>query len=94
MYHNIAEIHNKPAFTSLTLDATSFLVILLHSFQYALGERIEHAVTSSIADHEIIGKRCNIFDIEKQDVFTLFVFQGFDDFMGKFECVQISPLGL
>ena len=31
---------------------------------------------------------------KKQDVFALFVLQGVDDFMGKFECVQISPLFL
>jgi hypothetical protein len=75
----------------LPFHAALFLVILLGGFKHAFGERIQHAVAGAIADDEIISERCDVFDVEEQDVFTLFVLQGGDDFMCKFECVQISP---
>ena len=91
MYDHIAVIEQKPAFLRLTLHAAPFPVIFFRCFEHAFGEGIEHAVTSAVADDEIISKRCNIFDVKKQDVFALFVPQGVDDFMCEFECVQISP---
>ena len=92
MDDHITIIEHKPAFLRLSFDTAFFLVILLGRFQYAFGKRVEHTVAGAVADNKIIGKRCNVFDVEKQDVFTLFVLQGFDDLMGKFESVQISPL--
>jgi hypothetical protein len=75
----------------LPLYTTFFLIVLFGGFEHRFGERIEHAVAGAIADDEIISERCDVFDVEEQDVFTLFVLQGGDDFMCKFECVQISP---
>ena len=94
MYNNITVIKDKPAFLGLALDTALFLVILFCGFEHSLGERVKHAVAGAVADDKIIGKRCDVLDVEKQDVFTLFVLQGGDDFMCKFECVQISPQGL
>jgi hypothetical protein len=91
MDDHIPVIEDKPAFLGLTLHAALFLVVFLCGFEYRLGKRVEHPVTGAVADDEIIGKRRDVFDVEKQDVFALFVLQGVDDFMGKFECVQISP---
>ena len=91
MDDHIPIIEHKPAFLRLSFDTAFFLVVLLGRFQHAFGKRVEHTVAGAVADDEIIGKRCNVFDVEKQDVFTLFVLQGGDDFMCKFECVQISP---
>ena len=91
MHDHVAVIHHQPAFARLSLDATLFLVVLFGGFEHALGERVQHAVTGAVADDEIIGKSCDLFDIEEQDVFALFVLQGFDDFMGKIESVQVSP---
>ena len=92
MDNHVAEIEHEPALRRLSLHAPFFLVVLFQGLQDAFGKRVEHAVTGSAADHEIIGKGCNLFNVKKQDVFGLFVLQGFDDFMGKFESVQISPL--
>jgi hypothetical protein len=83
MYHDISEVQHKPAFARLSLHAAFFLIIALGGFQYTLGKRVEHTVAGPVADDEIIGKRCNILDVEEQDVFALLVLQGFDDFMGK-----------
>ena len=91
MHDHIAVIEHEPAFLGLSFHAALFLVILLGGFEHTFGERVEHAVAGAVADDEIIGKRCDVFDVEKQDVFALFVLQGVDDFMCKFECVQISP---
>jgi hypothetical protein len=68
----------------LPLDPAFFLVILLCSFEHSLGERVEHAVACAVADDEIIGKGCNVFNVEKQDVFALSILQGRDNLMCKF----------
>jgi hypothetical protein len=91
MYHHIAVIEHEPAFLGLPFDATLFLMILFGRFQYTFGECVEHSVTGAVANNKIICKRRDVFDIEKKDVFALFILQGGDDFMGKFKCVQISP---
>jgi hypothetical protein len=82
MHYHIAEVEYEPAFARLSLHAATLLVIRFGGFQHAFGKRVEHAVTGSVANDEVIGKRCNILNVEKQDVFALFVLQGFDDFMG------------
>ena len=84
MYDDIAIVENQPAFAGLTFDPALFLVVLFGRFQHTLGQRVEHAVTGAVAQDEIVGKGCDVFDVEKQDIFALSVLQGFDDFMGKF----------
>ncbi len=92
MYDHIPVIENEPTFLCLPFHAAFFLVVLLGGFGYGFRERVEHTVTGAVADHEVVGKRRDVLDIEQQDVFALFVLQGGDDFMSKFECVQRSPL--
>ena len=92
MDHDIAIIEHEPAFLSLSFDPSFFLVLLFGGFQYTFRERVQHAITGTVANDKIICKRCDVLDVEKQDVFALSVLQGVDDLMGKFECVQISPL--
>jgi hypothetical protein len=82
--NNVAIIEDQPAFLCLSFDASFFLVILLGGFQHSLGERVEHPVAGAVADDEIIGKGCNVFNVEKQDVFALSILQGGDDLMCKF----------
>src|SRR6266498_1741478 len=94
MYNYITKIKDEPAFAGLPLDTTFFLVILFCCFQHAFCKRVKHAVARPVADHEIISKGCDVCNVQKQNVFALFVLQGFNDFMSKFKCVQISPLVL
>ena len=82
MHHHVPEIEQEPAFARLSFYTALFLEIAFGCLQHALGQCVEHAVTGAVADDEIIGKRCDVFDVEEQDVFALFVLQGFDDFMG------------
>jgi hypothetical protein len=84
MYDHVAKIEHEPAFAGLSLHAAFLFVILLGFLQHTLGKRVEHAVAGTVADDKVVSKRCYILDVKKQDVFTLFVLQGFDDFMGKF----------
>ena len=84
MHDYIAVIEHQPSFPRLAFDTAFFLVVLFSGLQHPFGQGVEHAVAGAVAQDEIIGKGRDIFDVEKQDVFALFVFQGFDDFMGKF----------
>ena len=92
MHNHIAVIQHEPALLGLPFDPPSFLMFLPSGFQHTFGERVEHPVAGTVADDEIICKRRDVFDVKNQDVFALSVLQGVNDFMGKFECVQISPL--
>ena len=92
MDYHIAVIEHQPALLRLAFHTAFFLVLLFRRLDNRLGQRVEHTVAGAVTYDKIIGERCNVFDVEKQDVFTLFVLQGFDDFMSKFESVQISPL--
>jgi hypothetical protein len=94
MYDYIAKIQNQPAFARFAFYAALLFEVCFGRLQHAFGEGIEHAVAGAVAKDEIVGKRGNSLDVEEQDVFALFVLQGFDDFMSKFECVQVSPLVL
>ena len=92
MHDDIAIVKYEPAFMGLSLDASFSLMCLFGRFQYAFREGVQHTVAGAVANYEIICKRRDVFDVKQQDVFTLSVLQGIDDFMCKFECVQISPL--
>ena len=91
MHDHIAIIQYEPALMRLSLQTAFFLMFLFGGLQYTFGERIEHAVTGTVANNEIIRKRRDVFDVKNQDVFALFVLQGGNDFVYKFECVQSSP---
>ena len=91
MNDHVAVIHHEPALLRFAVHAALFLVILFCGFEHAFGKRIQHTVAGAVADDKIIGKCCNILDVEKQNIFALFVLQGFNDLMCKFECVQVSP---
>ena len=91
MDHHIPVIQHEPAFLWLPFHAALLLIILFCRFEDTFSKRIQHAVAGAVADDKIIGKRCDVLDVEKQDVFALFVLQGGDDCMCKFECVQMSP---
>ena len=92
MHNHVAVIQHEPALLGLPFDASFLLVFLFGRFQDTFGKRVEHSVAGAVANDEVICKRRNVFDVENQDVLALFVLQGGDDFMCKFECVQISPL--
>jgi hypothetical protein len=92
MHHHITEIHDEPAVLRTPFHPAFLFVLLFGRLQHPFGKRIQHAVAGTVANHKIIGKGGDILDVEQQDVFALLILQGVDDRMGKFECVQVSPL--
>jgi hypothetical protein len=92
MDDHIAEIHHEPAVAGESFLLTFFFVFFAHVFKDTIGQRIQHAVTGARAKHEIIGKRDDVFQIDQDDIFTLFIFKRIDNFTGKFKCFQNSPL--
>ena len=56
MHNHVTIVQNEPAFLCLSLDASFFLVFLLGSFQHTFGECIQHPVTGTVTNHEIISK--------------------------------------
>ena len=94
MQDHIAKIHDHPAIAREALLFSFFLVVRADVFNGGLGERVQHAVAGAGTNNKIVCEGDYIFQIDQYNIFTLFVFQGVYDFTSKFECVQISPLGL
>ena len=91
MDDNIAVIHDHPAVARVALFLGFLLEFLADIVNGRIGERIEHAVAGAGADDKIIGKRCDAFQVEQDNIFSLFIFQRVDDFAGKVKRVQNSP---
>ena len=91
MDDHVAVIHHDPAVAGVPLLFGFLLEFFTDVVDGAVGERVEHTVAGSGADHKIIGKGCDPFQVEQENVFPFFIFQGVYDFTGKFECIQISP---
>ena len=91
MHNHITIVEQEPTFLGLPFYAALFLIVFLGRFQYPFGKRIQHTVAGAVAEDEIVGEGRNVLNVEEQDVFALSILQGFNDFMCKFECVQISP---
>ena len=94
MQDHIAKIYNNPAVAGEALLLAFFLMVGADIFNGGFGKRVQHTVAGAGTDNKIIGKRDDFFQVHQDDIFTLFVFQGVYDFTSKFQCVQISPLGL
>ena len=92
MHDHITEVHHQPAFAGLAFDATSLLIISFCGFEHAFRQCVQHTVAGAVAQYEIISKGGDVLNIQQQNIFTLLILQGVDDLMGKFECVQVSPL--
>ena len=84
MQDHIAKIYNNPAVAGEALLLAFFLMFGADIFNGGFGEGVDHAVAGAGANNEIIGKRNDFFQINKDDIFTLFVFQGVYDFTSKF----------
>ena len=81
MHDHITVIEQKPALLRLPFDAAFLFVIFFRCFQDPFRERVQHAIAGAVAEYEIVGKGCDVLDVQKQDVFALPILQGFNDFM-------------
>ena len=94
MCDDIAIVHDDPAVAGQSAFETLLMMFLADAFGRAVCKRVQHPVTGAGADDKIIGKGSNIFYIEQDNIFSLFIFQGIDNGACKFECVQGSPHGV
>ncbi len=91
MHDNIAIIHYHPAVAGKPLLPPLFAVFLADVIDGGIGQRVKHTVAGAGANNKVVGKRDNAFQVDQDNIFTLFVFQGVYNFAGKFKRVQISP---
>ena len=94
MQYHIAKISDHPAIASQALLFSLLLIFNANIIHHRIREGIDHAVAGTGADDEIISKGNNFLNIDQDNIFTLFIFQGVDDFTSKFQCVQGSPHSL
>ncbi|CAG0955450.1 hypothetical protein ARNL5_00457 [Anaerolineae bacterium] len=94
MHNHIAIIHNHPAVAGKTLFSAFPPMFLAHVVDNGISKRIKHAVAGTGTDNKIVGKGNNAFEVDQDDIFTLFVFKGIYNFTGKFKGIQVSPHAL
>jgi hypothetical protein len=94
MHNNITIVHDHPAITGEALLLSLFIVPGFHVVNSSICKSINHAITGTVADNEIVCKRDDFFQVDQDYIFTLFIFKGVYNFTSKFKCVQISPHGL
>lgn len=88
MDDHIPVINHDPAIPGLALLFAFFEMVAAHGLQRGVGECIQHAITGAGAQDEIIGKRCDVFDVKQKDVLALFVFERGHNGAGQIDCVQ------
>jgi hypothetical protein len=71
-----------------------FIMLGFHVVNCSIGKCIDHTVTGTVADNEIVCKRDDFLQVYQYYIFALLVFKGVYNFTSKFKCVQISPHGL
>ena len=91
MHNNITIVHDHPAIAGKPLLLSLFPMLGPNVVDGGVGKRGDHAVTGAGTDNKIVGKRDNAFQVDQDDIFTLFVFKGVYDFSCKFKCIQVSP---
>ncbi len=84
MENYIAKVYDYPAVAGEALLFAFFLMVGTDVFNGGFCEGVDHAVAGAGADDEIISKRYDIFQVDKDDVFPLFVFKGIYDFTSKY----------
>ena len=92
MDNNITVIHDQPAGVGLSFDSAFPFVLFTGFFDHPIGQGIQHAVAGGGTDDKVIREGSNLFYIQQENIFTFFIFQGIDNGMCKFECIQMSPL--
>lgn len=75
MHDHVAKIHDDPAFAGLALLASLFAMLGADCIHQAVRKRIQHTVAGAVGNDEIIGKGCNILDVEQQNIFSFLVFK-------------------
>jgi hypothetical protein len=73
--HNIAIIEDQPAFLRGSFKMPLFMMFLTHTLNGRICQGIQHAITGSGAYYKIISERCDLLDIQENNVLALLFFQ-------------------
>ena len=65
MQYNIAVVHHQPAAASLALYAAFLFMLFSHTFHDSLCQSVQHAIAGAVAEHEIIGEGCDVFQFKQ-----------------------------
>lgn len=84
MQYYIAKIGDHPAITGKALFFAFFLVFDSNVIQHGIGKGVDHAVAGAGTNDKIISKRNHFLDIDQDNIFPFFIFQGVNDFTSKF----------
>jgi hypothetical protein len=88
VHDHVAVVHYQPAVAGFAFQPAFLFMLCTHVIYDRFCQGVQHAVAGAVADDEVVGEGGNVFQIEQQNVFALFFFQGVDDGAGKFKCVQ------
>ena len=91
MDDDAAIIDDHPAGFRRSFDGAFFLVLGQGFLDDAICQRIQHAAAGGGANNEIISKGSDPFQVQKEDIFPFFIFQGINDRMSKIQDFQNSP---
>jgi hypothetical protein len=94
MDHDVAVVHYHPTGIRRTFDAALLFVLDTGLFDHSICQGIEHTVAGGSTDNEVVGEGSQFFNVQQEDIFTFFVFQGIDNGMCQFQSIQKSPLVL
>ena len=84
MNNYITIIYDYPAVTGKALEFAPSFMRGANIVDVGFCKRVQHTVTGTAADNEIISKGNDIFKIDQDYIFALFFFKGVYDFMCKF----------
>jgi hypothetical protein len=77
---DVPKVDQHPAAFSLALNTRGLEPVLFaRRLAHALSQSLELAITGAGGDDEIVGERTQGLDIEQDDVFGLFSFQGVNE---------------
>lgn len=91
MHHHIAVVYDDPALPGLPLPVPAPVVLVIHCFESGVRQRIEHSIAGSRAQDEVVCERCDLPNIEKEDLFAFLAFKRFHNSVRQVKCVQVSP---
>ena len=75
MHDHVPIVNHDPAFARLPLYLALLAVCLVYGIDGCGREGAEHAVAGAGAQDEVVGKGCDVFDVEQEDVLAFFVFE-------------------
>jgi hypothetical protein len=74
VYYHIAKIDHHPTLARLAFEAAVQAKFFFYGFLYSIGQAVQHPVTGAAGDDKIICEGSYFMNIQKENIFALFVF--------------------